>query len=247
MPLPMIALYTDFGVGAPYAGQVRTVLARKAPGVPVIDLCHDLPPFNARAAAYLLPGYVSEFPDNTVFVGVVDPGVGEESRRPAIVRAGGFWFVGPDNGIFNEVARRADQVEWWDITWEPRTLSPSFHGRDLFAPVAAQIALGGNPPGDRADPSSRIHTDWPTDLAEVIYIDHFGNAVLGLRAASIGEKTRLAITTHELRRARTFADVTPGEPMWYENSNGLAEIAVNQGDAAVALGLTVGTPIEVRD
>ena len=243
----MIALFTDFGIGTPYAGQVKTVLAREAPDAAVIDLCHDLPPFNARAAAYLLPALVSEFPADTVFICVVDPGVGAEGRRPAIVRAGTCWFVGPDNGIFNEVARRADRVEWWDITWRPQDLSASFHGRDLFAPVAAQIALGGDPPGDAADPSTRIHADWPADLAEVIYVDRYGNAVTGLRTASIGEEARLVVAGRKLRRARTFADVSPGEAMWYENSNGLAEIAVNQGDAARALNLSVAVAIEVRN
>lgn len=247
MPPPMIALYTDFGIGTPYSGQVKAVLAREAPGIPVIDLCHDLPPFNARAAAYLLPAYVSEFPDDSVFLCVVDPRVGAESRHPAIVRADAFWFVGPDNGLFNEVARRAARVAWWDITWRPESLSASFHGRDLFAPVAAGLALGGEPPGEPVYPSTRIHTDWPADLPEVIYIDRYGNAVTGIRAESVGGGARLAVAGLELRRARTFADVRPGEGMWYENSNGLAEIAVNQGDAARVLDLAVGSPVKVRD
>lgn len=240
----MIVLLTDFGLEGPYIGQMKAVLYRKAPNVPVVDLFSDLPPFDAQGAAYLLAAYVSEFPAGTIFLGVVDPGVGSD-RRAALVQADGRYFVGPDNGLFDVVARRAQSVQWWDITWRPARLSASFHGRDLFAPVAAALAVGEMPPVDEQEPSARLHRGWPEDLSRVVYVDHFGNAITGLRAAPLGRDTLLQAAGHRFRKARTFSDVPPAHGFWYENSNGLAEIAVNQGRADRDLQITAGTPVAV--
>lgn len=244
--MAMIALFTDFGIGSPYVGQVHAVLARDAPGVPVIDLCNDLAPFRPRAAAVLLPAFATQFPADTVFLGVVDPGVGS-TRGAVVVRAGGQWFVGPDNGLCNEFTRRDPDPEWWDITWRPDRLSATFHGRDLFAPVAARIAQGDPPPGDRADPRPRIDFDSPPDLAEVAYIDRYGNAVTGLRSDVLSGTSVLMVAGRDLRRRRAFSDVPVGEAFWYANSIGLAEIAVNSGNAAMALALKVGDAIGIRE
>jgi len=135
----MIVLFTDFGVEGPYIGQMKAVLAREAPSEVVIDLFANAPSFDAQSAAYLLAAYSAEFSVGTVFLAVVDPGVGSE-RRAAAVLVDGRWFVGPDNGLFNVVAMRARDVQWWDLTWRPEHLSASFHGRDLFAPVAARLS-----------------------------------------------------------------------------------------------------------
>src|SRR5581483_10791489 len=137
----MIALYTDFGVADPYVGQVHAVLAQAAPGVAVIDLLHAVPNFDIRAGAYLLPALGAELPADTIFVCVVDPGVGSE-RRALIVRADGRTYVGPDNGLLHVVWQRARSRECRAIDWRPARLSASFHGRDLFAPVAARLACG---------------------------------------------------------------------------------------------------------
>ncbi|MDA1133172.1 MAG: SAM-dependent chlorinase/fluorinase, partial [Proteobacteria bacterium] len=188
----MIALFTDFGIGSPYVGQMHAALARDAPEMPVIDLCNDLAPFDAGAAAFLLPAFAAQFPADTVFLSVVDPGVGSE-RGAVMIRAGAQWFVGPDNGLFNEVARHAADPEWWDITWRPDHLSASFHGRDLFAPVAARLARGEPPPGVAADPRERIDFGSPPDLARVVYIDAFGNALTGLRAETLADSSRLVV------------------------------------------------------
>jgi S-adenosylmethionine hydrolase len=238
----MIVLFTDFGSRGPYVGQMRAVLCREAPGVPVIDLFTDAPAFDPKASAYLLAAYAPEFPAGSVFLCVVDPGVGGD-RAPLIVKADGRWYVGPDNGLFAIAAWRAATVEAWEITWRPARLSASFHGRDLFAPVAARLALGEPPPGaPRAVPAA----DWPDDLSEVIYIDGFGNAMTGLRAATLAENAVLRVAGRRLPRARTFSDVAPGGGFWYDNANGLAEIAVNRGRAADLLDLTAGSAIEVE-
>lgn len=234
----MIVLFTDFSLADPYVGQMHGVLARAAPGVPVIDLFHSVPNHDIRAAAYLLPAFVPEFPPESVFVCVVDPGVGS-ARRPVMLRVDGRWFVGPDNGLFHVLARRAATHECRHILWRPQRLSASFHGRDLFAPVAARLALGETP---ESEPTKLATPDgeWPDDLPEVIYIDHFGNVITGLRASKIKQDRDIKIDNHTFKSARTFGEVEVGEPFWYENSNGLVEIAVNQGHAAQQLGLKLG-------
>lgn len=237
--LPVIVLFTDFGLEDPYIGQMQAVLCRDAPGVAQINLFASAPNFDPHAGAYLLAAYCDEFPSGTVFLSIVDPGVGGE-RRPCVVRADGRWFVGPDNGLLNVIAMRADALQWWDIDWRPARLSASFHGRDLFAPVAARIARGEDVPGVAVDPAERILPGWPPELAQVIYIDHYGNAMTGIRAASLEGDEELEVGVHRLRRAETFSAVATGEAFWYENANGLVEIAVNQGHAATRLGLSLG-------
>ncbi len=236
----MIVLCTDFGLSGPYVGQVKAVLGRSAPGVSVIDLFADLPPFQPRLAAYLLAAYAEWFQAGEVFLAVVDPGVGG-ARAALVVEADGRWFVGPDNGLFEIVMRRARQVRCWSIAWRPVALSATFHGRDLFAPVAARLALGEDPPGEPATPTR--HPDWPEDLAEIVYVDHFGNAMTGLRASRLDPAIELVVGGRSVRHGRTFSDVAPGEPLWYENANGLVEIAIHGGRAADRFGLAPGSPI----
>jgi S-adenosyl-L-methionine hydrolase (adenosine-forming) len=172
----MIALFTDFGLSGPYTGQMKAVLLEMTPGAPVVDLFADAPAGDPKASAYLLAAYAAWFPEGTVFLCVVDPGVGGE--RPAvIVEADRRWYVGPGNGLFELVQRRARKTQSFDITWQPKTLSASFHGRDLFAPVAAILARGDEPPGRSRGDSVDRRPDWPDDLAEVVYIDHYGNGI----------------------------------------------------------------------
>jgi S-adenosyl-L-methionine hydrolase (adenosine-forming) len=179
----------------------------------------------------------------TVFLAVVDPGVGG-ARPPIILEADGRWYVGPGNGLFELVERRATSKRSWEIGWKPPRLSASFHGRDLFAPVAAMLARGESPPGRPQQGRTDRRADWPDDLCEIIYIDHYGNAMSGLRAVMLRD-ARLLAAGRLLQRAGTFSEQPPGTAFWYENSNGLAEIAVNQGRADRELGLAIGTPIEI--
>ena len=240
----MIALFTDFGLHGPYTGQMKAVLSEMAPGVPVIDLFADAPAGNPKASAYLLAAYAAWFPERTVFLCVIDPGVG--GARPALVlEADGRRYVGPGNGLFELVQRRALKTRAYEIDWKPQRLSASFHGRDLFAPVAAILARGDEPPGRPCDDGADRRADWPDDLSEIIYVDHFGNAMTGLRAATLPANAGLSAGNSVLERARTFGDRPPGAAFWYENSNGLAEIAVNQGRADRDLGLFIGMSVEI--
>ncbi|EWY42555.1 hypothetical protein N825_01310 [Skermanella stibiiresistens SB22] len=248
----MILLFTDFGLAGPYTGQMKAVLAAQAPGVPVIDLFADAPAFDPFLGAYLLGAYREAVPRGGVLLGVVDPGVGTD-RPPLVVRADGRWFVGPGNGLFELVMRRAvaaeieAPVEVWTIDWRPERLSASFHGRDLFAPVAARLARGEPVPGTPVAPKGVRRPDWPDDLARVVYIDVYGNVMTGLRASMLASDAVLEVAGRRVARGRTFGSVPVGEPLWYENSNGLAEIAVNQGRADAALGLRVGDGVRVVD
>jgi S-adenosylmethionine hydrolase len=240
----MIVLFTDFGLQGPYTGQMKAVLHQMAPAVPAIDLFADAPVGNPKASAYLLAAYAEWFVATTVFLCVVDPGVG--GTRPAIiVEADGRWYVGPGNGLFELVERRATSTRTWDIDWKPERLSASFHGRDLFAPVAAELARGEPPPGRLRNDAAHRRTDWPDDLDEVVYIDHFGNAMTGLRAATLPPDAKLGVAGQLLQRAGTFSDRPVGTAFWYENSNGLVEIAVNRGRADRDLSLAIGSPVEM--
>ena len=240
----MIALFTDFGLTGPYHGQIRAVLHALAPAVPVVDLFADVPAYDRRAAAYLLRAYSAGLPADTVFLCVIDPGVGTATRQPVMVRSGAYWFVGPDNGLFHRVAG-ADGSRCWRITWRPERLSDSFHGRDLFAPVAARLALGHEPPGSEYPEAACLNNDWPADHAAIIYIDNYGNAMTGIHGDSVADEDRLCVGEHMLAYARTFGEASPGQPFWYRNANDLVEIAENQGHAAGRLGLAINQPVTV--
>lgn len=240
----MIALFTDFGLEGPYVGQVKAVLLGLAPGVPVVDLMADAPACDPRRAAYLLAALAPEMPAAAVLLCVVDPGVGTD-RTPMVAEMDGRLLVGPDNGLFEPLSRRAAVARFWEITWRPQRLSASFHGRDLFAPVAARLALGEPPPGTPIALDALIRPDWPDDLPHVVYVDAYGNALTGLRAAVLPATARLRVNGHTIARGRTFADAPAGAALWYENANGLAEIAVNGGRADTGLCVGVGTAVAI--
>ncbi|CAK0738749.1 S-adenosyl-L-methionine hydrolase (adenosine-forming) [Gammaproteobacteria bacterium] len=239
----MIVLYTDFGLSGPYLGQVKAVLHREAPGIAIVDLCADAPTFDPYAAAYLLGALTPEFPPGSIFLGVVDPGVGT-TRGAVAIFADGRWYVGPDNGLFEVVARRANEVQWWNITWRPQRLSASFHGRDLFAPVVAELAKGRAVPGGELRPWTPC-PDWPDDRPALIYRDHYGNCMTGLRMTMLPDHAILEVADQRLSWARTFGEVPKGTAFWYENSIGLIEVAVNCGNAATLLGLKIGDPVQI--
>ncbi|NOX92450.1 MAG: SAM-dependent chlorinase/fluorinase [Gammaproteobacteria bacterium] len=243
----MIVLFTDFGSDGPYVGQMKAVLAQQVPETPVIDLLHNAPRFNAQASAHLLAAYISTFPADSVVLGVVDPGVGDEQRKAIAINIAGRWYVGPANGLFDVLAARAmmaqHDVTCWEITWRPENLSNSFHGRDLFAPVAARLARGEMPPGVQIDWPVSVATARASDLFELIFIDHYGNAITGIRAANMDSAACLRTGDRIILRANTFSDVAVGQAFCYENANGLMEIAINQGNAAHGLGLSVGTRV----
>lgn len=241
-----IFLYTDFGSGDLYVGQVKAVLHDSAPDIAVIDLLHDAPAFNVKANAHLLAALIQHIPADAVLVAVVDPGVGSP-RRPVAVQADRRWCVGPDNGLLSVIAARAQAAHVYAIRWRPPALSQSFHGRDLFAPFAAMLAKGPLPSDAvEARPTGLEISLGGKDVPEIIYVDHFGNAMTGLRASSVGRERRLAVGGRRLAYARVYSDVKAGELFWYENSLGLVEVAVNGDSAAKALGARIGQTVIVE-
>lgn len=238
----MIVLFTDFGTHDPYVGQMKARLAEHAPSVPLIDLLHEVPDFNPHAGAHLLAALATQFPVASVFVAVVDPGVGTP-RGAVVLEADGSWFVGPDNGLLSVLAARAKEVRLWRIVWKPADLSATFHGRDLFAPIAAAIARGDFP-HDKLDRVDQLGVEFDAgDLPRVIYVDHYGNAWTGIRGASSAATLRAA--GHDFGHAETFAAADKGTALWFVNSAGLVELAVNRGSAAAKYGLKVGDPVQV--
>ncbi|MBE9516739.1 MAG: SAM-dependent chlorinase/fluorinase [Proteobacteria bacterium] len=237
----MIVLFTDFGNDDPYVGQVHAVLARQAPATPIIDLLHSAPNYDIRSSAYLLAAYVPGLPVNSVVMAVVDPGVGGD-RLPIVLQTNRRWYVGPDNGLFSVVAEREGVRSIGKLNVDDAVL-PSFHGRDVFAPAASVLARGGSLNFTELTDLNRGGMEWPDDLFEVIYIDHYGNAITGINASSMPEDREYHVNGHIIKYARVFADARDGCAFWYYNSSNLIEIAINQGSAAEKLGLKIGSKI----
>jgi len=236
-----IVLFTDFGPSGPYVGQMESVLWQAVPNVPVINLLSNAPTADPRLSSYLLAALRYSFPGDSIFLAVVDPGVGDV-RKAVVLLADGQTFVGPDNGLLNTVAVQSQDAQWSEIIWRPEHCSTSFHGRDLFAPVAAKLAINAADdllqPFDRNDLSA-----WPHDLAEVIYFDYYGNAMTGLRYHEGLAGKVLNIHGIAIKQADTFSAVEEKQAFWYKNSSDLVEIAVNKGRAEQQLALKLGMQI----
>jgi S-adenosylmethionine hydrolase len=242
--LGMLVLFTDYGWHDPYVGQVKAVMAREAPGIPVIDLLHGAPDFNAHAGAQLLHALCHTFPVGAVFFCVIDPGVGGP-REAAVLEADGRWYVAPDNGLLSIVAARAADARVWRIQWQPEGLSDTFHGRDLFAPIAAWIAAGRFP-DDKLEPVASLQVQFDAaELPRVIYIDHYGNAWTGIRGGLADRDNNVEAKGQSIPWRRTFADAPKGQVFWHVNSSGLVEIAANRAGAAQLLDLKVGDPVRL--
>lgn len=240
----MIVLFTDFGTRDPYVGQVKARIIEHAPTQQVVDLLHEVPDYNAHAGAHLIAAFAPNFPSGTVFMCVVDPGVGTE-RDGVVVSAGGRWFVGPDNGLLSIAAARHADARVWRINWSPQELSATFHGRDIFAVIAALIAKGEFP-DDRLEAKTGLQVEFDAgDLPRIIYVDHYGNAWIGQRADKLPRGTRVLAGNAEFCHANTFGAVGKGEGFWFGNSAGLLELAINRGKAAEKLGLKVGDSVQI--
>ncbi|OSQ38856.1 SAM hydrolase/SAM-dependent halogenase family protein [Thalassospira mesophila] len=256
----MILVFSDFQTAGPYSGAMRAAAMRHAnpagrdggQAIAVVDLMVDAPDRDPMKAGCLLAACAGSFAAGDVGLCVIDPGVGS-ARRGVIVQCDDVWFVGPDNGLFEFVIRRARTVRMWQIDWKPAALSASFHGRDIFGPVAGMLAAGQDFAKQEMDVADRFADAkaWPDDIAEIIYCDGYGNAMTGVRAQQVEPgQNILEIGDLQIGRARTFSDVRRGAPLWYENAFGLVEIAVNGGRAdrlsGVAIGASIGWGVGVK-
>ncbi|HLW60431.1 MAG TPA: SAM-dependent chlorinase/fluorinase [bacterium] len=260
--MPLLTFLSDFGSASPYPAAMKVAAAVIAPQAVLVDISHDVPPGAIRQGAYLLWAVAPTCPPGTVHCAVVDPGVGTD-RAPLAVAAGGQVFVGPDNGVLLPAARHVGTPAVYRLTnpayWRP-VVSPTFHGRDVFAPAAAHLAVGA-PLADLGEPfAGCIEPAWPTGgwegaalLGEVLWIDAFGNVITNIPGALLAEippSTAVAVKT-PLRTvpatiARTFGDVAAGEAAVLAGSDGMVEVAVNRGRASTRLRATVGTRIRIR-
>jgi S-adenosylmethionine hydrolase len=238
----MILLFTDFGIGDPYIGQMHRAILQYTVDTRVVDLFHKVPAFNVKAASYLLAAYCPPV-GNSVYCCVVDPGVGGD-RAAIAIEIDDCKYVGPDNGLF-EVLFRRYEASIQEITWRPDTLSNSFHGRDLFAPVSARLDAGQTVEA-RAGRPCRF-PNWSDELDEIVYVDHYGNLVSGRRGETISDDAILECASQKITYARTFGDLAVGSLFWYRNANGLVEIAANQRNAAELMGIGVGEAITVTN
>jgi hypothetical protein len=258
---PIVTLLTDFGARDGYVGAMKGVILSRCPDARVVDLAHDLAPGDVAGAAFALAASAPHFPPGTVHVAVVDPGVGT-ARRGLALELGAQRFVGPDNGIFGialadagaTAALRLHALENAALWHAP--VSPVFHGRDVFGPVAAHLASGGAladvGPALARDALVRLAASEPTWSGgalrgEVVHVDRFGNLVTNLRlAAHDAAAGSIALDGRALRFVRTYGDAAPGELVALVGSTGRIELAVNGGSAAQRTGAGVGRVVVFR-
>ncbi len=244
----LIALLTDFGRQDLYVGSLRLVIASIAPGIPVVDLTHEIDPQAVDQGAFLVEEILPLLPAPSILVGVVDPGVGT-SRRALGLQVGDHRFVGPDNGLFEAVLAGSRPPSAREIT-SPlvirRQRSATFEGRDVFAPAAAHLARGlpFDELGPELDPAALVRLSLPP--GRVRHVDRFGNLVTDLGPREVGSASALRVGGTRIdRRVRTYGEAPPGTLVWYLGSSGRVEIACVGGSAREVLGLGRGTPVEV--
>ncbi len=250
--MPIITLLTDFGSADHYVAEIKGVLLSRALPVTLVDVTHAIAPGEVRSGAYVLGRTWHRFPTGTIHMAVIDPGVGT-TRVALAFKAHGHYFVGPDNGVFTPVLHDAE-VEAVVLP-TPDSASPTFHGRDLFAPAAAALATG-EPLRALGEPFAGIperlaytapHYEGKTVVGEVVYIDRFGSLITNLTSELVPTYARLEVEDLDLGPLRrTFSDVTAGGLLAYIGSGGAIEIAVRNGSAARRLGVGVGGRVRAR-
>ena len=258
MASTLITLTTDFGQRDGYPAAMKGVILRRCPDARIVDVSHDIGPQNVTQAALVLASVAPYYPDGTIHVAVVDPGVGT-GRRPLLVVTSEYACIGPDNGIFSLLlstrepqpkirAYVLDHEEYWR-----HPVSNTFHGRDVFASVAGHMASGVQP-GELGSPTDRIETldlpspttDSDTTYGVVIYIDHFGNLITNIRIDGSHSNIEVEVSGRVVRGlSAAYADAS-GLLLAIIGSHGYLELAWDQDSAARRLGLEVGAPVVVR-
>jgi S-adenosyl-L-methionine hydrolase (adenosine-forming) len=257
---PIITLTTDFGLTDHYVGAMKGVILSICPAARIVDICHQVTPYEIAEAAYVLAEAWQSFPKGTVHVVVIDPGVGT-ARRPILAEAAGHFFVAPDNGVLGMIwLRQKHKVrEIVNARYFHKPVSRTFHGRDIFAPVAAHIAKGVQPArmGKLIQDYLRPSFEAPQQTGKhfwtgmILKIDHFGNAITNFRLADFPAVERapfeLLLGPHAITRlAHNYAECGAGELFVIEGSSGYLEISMSQAPAAKALGCAAGAPVELR-
>jgi S-adenosylmethionine hydrolase len=255
--LVIITLTTDFGRKDAYAASMKGVILGICPSARIVDITHEIDPRNVAEGGFVLKQAYPFFPEGTIHAAVVDPGVGTE-RKALLVRACGHIFLAPDNGLLSfafEADHGAAVYSLSNRSYFRKTVSPTFHGRDVFAPAAAHLAAGVRPEemGEKFDNAVRgtaippvVRRDGIT--GHIIFIDHFGNAVSDIDAGLIARERNAEIRVRQIRLkgiSRTYADAGEGQWTALAGSHGYLEIAVCGGSAGEKAGLAAGDQVEV--
>jgi S-adenosyl-L-methionine hydrolase (adenosine-forming) len=258
----ILTLTTDFGADGTYVAAIKGVVLSRAPGTQIIDVSHSIAPQNIAEGSFVLAEVAEYFPQGTVHLAVVDPGVGTD-RRLIVVRVRDHWFVVPDNGLISGILRRDSHHSGiWEIRYVdplPSGISWTFHGRDLLAPAAAHLLLGGDPLdlGPALDKVVRLEEIEPKPDGdallggEVIFVDRFGNLITNLLGASLDPAAPADWSVELLGRSidglnSTYAERPPGTLVALIGSSGRLEVAVVNGNAAESLQAGPGTSVMLR-
>ncbi len=260
MARPIITLTTDFGTSDHFVGAMKGVIYGILPRAEIVDICHDLSPFRIPEAAFTIAEIYPYYPPRTVHVVVVDPGVGTK-RRPILVQAAGQYFIAPDNGVLSIVFNREKKHKARHITESKYFRDPvsnTFHGRDIFSPVAAHLRSGIAPSkfGKLIDDHLRSTFDRPVRTGKrfwcgsVLKADRFGNLITNFRFSEFPELRErpfelTAGIVPVTRLVANFADGKPDELVMVEGSSGYLEVVCNQGSAAKKIGCGAGAPVEL--
>jgi len=257
----MIVLLTDFGLADPYVGQMKGALVCKAPDCRIVDLTHEVPPYGLAQAAFFLDASYKFFPEGALFLTVVDPGVGS-SRRIICLEADSRLFLAPDNGVLSLVLQGAPEAIAYNLSHPFMAgASATFHGRDIFAPLAGQLCAGDSPEsiGPEVPLDSLVCMDWSEPQTQetqieghCLHVDHFGNAITNLRIDAFNGKIHgklevvTGVTRLPLRRVRAYCDMERGTVGIVAGSQGFFELAMNMGSAADLLSLAPGERFTLR-
>ena len=256
-PSGIVTLTTDFGGADGYLGAVKGVILARFRKAELVDLAHDLAPGDVRAASDVLARATPLFPQRSVHLAVIDPGVGTARRGLALLH-GGQLYVGRDNGVFAGVLAQPGTPLCWSLEnwglWR-EVVSPVFHGRDVFGPVAAHLAGGGDPRevGPAIDPASLARLELPAPVSrgdalhgEVVHVDRFGNLITNLTAPEVSGGATVELAERRLPLSRTYGDGAPGALLALVGSSGKIEIAANGASAAAVLGAGAGLVVILR-
>lgn len=253
-PSGIITLTSDFGYGGEYVGVMKGVILRINPKCQLIDITHQISPQNIFQASLVLQNSYSFFPKGTIHMVIVDPGVGT-ARRPIIIKKEGYFFVGPDNGVFTPIIKEG-KFTAFEITFRPSLKWPessTFHGRDIFAPTAAYLSLGKEAQKFGPPIANLQRLDWPLPvlkgqkvIGQILLADPFGNLITNITRDFF--ESQIASRRFQIKGKgwsisclqKTYDQVPVGQPLALFGSAGFLEIAINRGNASQALQLKPG-------
>lgn len=254
----IVTLTTDFGLKDPYVGAMKGAMLSVAPGMAIVDITHLIGPGNILEGAFIMLEACRYFPKGTVHVGVVDPGVGSE-RKPILVETEDYFFVGPDNGLFSLAASSLGMrgaIELTNKKFFLPEVSSTFHGRDIFGPVAASLSLGADPKEFGTELGKICALDIPRPsidgdgvAGEVIYVDSFGNLITNIRQEDVDAPGSCVVSIKGIALngvKKTYSMAKESEPLALIGSSGYLEVAVNSGSASGVLKAGVGEKVRVR-